>query len=433
VFSFLARRNLYSTAFPEKVAVSSRLLHTWTEMPGEISTRIQLGIDRFLVKPEFWRHLQRVGLVTNDAARTGSDSAKAGRLALLEAGIPLARIFVPEHGLTGRAPDGASVADSKDPLTGLPAVSLYGPRLEPDHEATADLDAIVFDLQDIGIRFYTFIWTLFHLMDVCRRTRCRLLVLDRPTPLGGGPDRAEGPLLDPARCGSFLGRSPIPLRHGLTPGELACHWQRRHFPELNLQVIKMEGWDQRPSWATTGLPFHPPSPGIPNLGSASLYGATAFFEATNLSVARGTDLAFQAVGAPWFRSAETADCFNAAQLAGVRAEPVEFQPTDPPHAKTTCQGIRLMVTAEGGFRPVASGLRLLASVIAIHRDRFTWANYPTAANPTGMEHFEKLVGTVGIREYLDREAENISGAQIAQWTSAGDWAAHAAPSLLYKS
>ncbi|HEY9170955.1 MAG TPA: exo-beta-N-acetylmuramidase NamZ domain-containing protein, partial [Verrucomicrobiae bacterium] len=181
-------------------------------------SRPLFGVDQVLVTPGLLRG--RIGLVTNDAARTALDVRVRSRVALQGAGFKLIRLFSPEHGLGADTDDGAPVRDGFDPLTGLPVVSLYGNKLRPPRASLADLDAVVFDIPDIGARFYTYIWTLSHVLEACAEAGVPLVVLDRPNPLGGDLAAAEGPILDVARYGSFVGRAAIPIRHSLTAGEL---------------------------------------------------------------------------------------------------------------------------------------------------------------------------------------------------------------------
>ncbi|MBI5601416.1 MAG: DUF1343 domain-containing protein, partial [Gemmatimonadetes bacterium] len=259
---------------------------------------VSFGVDRLIANPSLLGAAARVGLVTNDAARLAANAARHARAALIAAGIPVVRLFGPEHGLTAAAEDGAAVTDGTDPLTRLPVVSLYGARMRPDAASLRDLDAVLFDIPDVGARFYTYTWTLYHLMAACAQTGTRVLVLDRPNPLGGELPSAAGPILDLA-CRSFIGEDAIPIRHQLTLGELARYWQREQFSQVRLDVIACDGWTRAMRWPDTLLPWVPTSPAMPSFESAQLYTGTCLFEATNLSVGRGTEAPFQQVGAPW--------------------------------------------------------------------------------------------------------------------------------------
>jgi uncharacterized protein YbbC (DUF1343 family) len=282
------------------------------------------------------------------------------------------------------------------------------------------LDAAIFDIPDIGARFYTYIWTLSHVLEACAEAGVPLVVLDRPNPLGGDLAAAEGPILDVARFGSFVGRAAIPVRHSLTVGELARLWNAEQQLGANLQVVPCSGWRRTMHWPDTGLPFIQTSPAIASYEAALAYPGICLFEATNLSVGRGTPLSFQAIGAPWLKAAEVAADFNALKLAGARAEATTFPPSLPPHANATGAAVRLIVTEPRSFRPVRAGLHLLATTIAAHGREFRWTNYPTAANPTGEGHFERLIGQAGLRKTLEANPADLPE-KIEFWTAAPGW------------
>ena len=391
---------------------------------------VSFGVDRLIADPALLGAAARVGLVTNDAARLASDAGRRAREALIAAGIPVVRLFGPEHGLTAAADDGTAVADGTDPLTHLPVVSLYGERMRPDAESLSDLDAVLFDIPDVGVRFYTYTWTLYHLMSACARTGTRVVVLDRPNPLGGDLQSAAGPVLDLA-CRSFLGEDAIPIRHQLTLGELARLWQRDHFPNVPLDVIACDGWTRAMHWPDTQLVWVPTSPAMPSFESAQLYAGTCLFEATNLSVGRGTDAPFQQIGAPWLDVGAVLADLARRVPKGVEFSETTFVPATGPYAGEGCHGIRITVTWAGALRPVALGLLLMASVASPHRLRLQWARYPTAANPSGEGHFERLVGRRDIRRVFDKTPQNIDAEQVRSWTEVGDWVQRATPVLVY--
>ncbi|MHB8837554.1 MAG: exo-beta-N-acetylmuramidase NamZ family protein [Gemmatimonadaceae bacterium] len=391
---------------------------------------IRFGVDRLIADPGLLGDARRVGLVTNDAARLAADSTRHSRLALLEAGVSLTRLFGPEHGLAARAADGAAVADGADPLTGLPVVSLYGERLAPELAMLRDLDMVLFDIPDVGARFYTYTWTLYHMMAACTDALVPLVILDRPNPLGGDLAFAEGPVLEPA-CRSFIGEDAIPIRHQLTNGELATLWQRERFAGVRLDVFTCDGWRRRMRWPDLDLPWVPTSPAMPSFESAQLYAGTCLFEATNLSVGRGTDAPFQQVGAPWLDT--QAVLFDLARRVpkGVELSEVTFVPDSGRFAGEECRGVRIAVTSAAALRPVALGFLLMAAIATTHRLRFQWARYPTAANPSGEGHFERLVGRRGIRRHFDAAPQDIDADLVRRWTDTGDWAARVGAELLY--
>lgn len=391
-------------------------------------SQILFGIDQVLAQPGGLSG--RIGLVTNDAARPARETATPTRAALQRAGVQLVRLFSPEHGLGANAADGAGVANGTDALTGLPIVSLYGKRLRPPPESLEDLDAVVFDIPDIGTRFYTYIWTLSHVLEACAEAGVLLVVLDRPNPLSGDLAAAEGPLLDVPRYGSFLGRAPMPIRHSLTVGELAQWWNAEWQLDARLEVVPCRGWSRAMHWPDTGLPFLPTSPAITSHAAALWYPGLGLFEATNLSVGRGTEFAFLVVGAPWLKSRAVAARLNALELPGLQAAPFDFTPRLPPHAAMPCRGVRLQLTEIPAVRPVRTGLHLLAGIMQSHEEFFSWAPYPTAANPTGEGHFERLIGRDGIRETLGQNSDRLAES-IRAWTAAPEWRERMSPFLLY--
>ena len=391
---------------------------------------VRFGIDR-LVRTTAIPRSARIGLVTNDAARLAADVNAKSRVALRDAGFNLVRLFGPEHGIGASAADGAHVADGVDPLTRLPVVSLYGQTHRPAREHLDDLDVVLFDIPDVGARFYTYIWTLSHVLEACADARRPLVVLDRPNPIGGDIDACAGPMLDEAKFCTFVGRWNIPIRHGLTVGELATLWNVERRIGADLRVVHVEGWTRDMHWPDTALPFVPMSPAMPDYETALVYPGTCLLEGTNLSEGRGTDAPFRTIGAPWVEAPAVAERFNALALAGLRCEPVTFTPSGRKHAGEACHGVRLRIDAPRACRPVAAALHLLAIVIDFHRDRFAWSPYPTAANESGGGHFDRLAGTTTVRELLP---QNVSGAAdlIGAWTLTDGWSTRIRSRLLYK-
>jgi uncharacterized protein YbbC (DUF1343 family) len=378
---------------------------------------VRFGIDCLVANPALLDGCSRVGMVTNDAARLAADASVHSRVALQAAGVPLVRLFGPEHGLSGTAADGAAVGDDIDVRTGLPVVSLYGERMRPTREQLHDLDVVLFDIPDVGARFYTYTWTLFHLLSACAEYGVPLVVLDRPNPLGGASASVEGPVLELAYR-SFVGEDAIPIVHALTLGELACLWQRERFPAANVRVIACTGWRRGQRWPALSLPWVPTSPSMPAFESVAWYPGTCLFEATNLSVGRGTDAPFCLVGAPWLDAAAVLDAFT--RRCDVPASACTFMPSHAPYLHETCQGIRLGAP-EHASAPVATGLLLLAAIMTVHAGEFAWRGYPTAANPTGEGHFERLVGRGGVRAALDADAATVTATLVREWTRAEGW------------
>lgn len=310
----------------------------------------------------------RVGLIVNRASRVGDD-----HLVDLVAGAPdveLVALFAPEHGLRSDTGAGQEVADEIDPATGLPVYSLFGQTRQPTPDMLGGIDALVFDLQDVGSRAYTYISTMGLAMQAAAEAGIRFVVLDRPNPQGGR--RVDGPVRSP-ELASFVGQYPIPAVHGMTVGELALAIKGEGWlpglEDLDLRVIPMSGWRRDMTWAETGLAWVPPSPGLPTLDLVASYPSVVLFEATTLSVGLGTEASFGQVGAPWLDAEALSAELNASGLAGVRFEPTTFTPEprrtvpDPPYAGSTIPGVRVEVTDRAAIRPMAVAVHLLDAVL----------------------------------------------------------------------
>jgi uncharacterized protein YbbC (DUF1343 family) len=372
---------------------------------------------------------KRVAMLTNDAARLAADPNVLARKALLEAGVKFSVLLSPEHGLTANSPDGVAVPDAIDTHTGLHVVSLYGDLFEPSDATLHDIDAVIIDLPDVGTRYYTYAWSALFTLLACARMKVPVIALDRPNPIGGVLGSAEGPVLDVARFGSFLGRDAIPIRHSLTLGELLLLWRATFAPDADLEVVPCEGWSRAMEWPDTGIRFTPSSPSMPSFESALLYPGFGLFEATNLSVGRGTSRPFQCVGAPWLKADAVVAELIARGLTGVTFESLPFEPSVGPFAGKSCQGVLVRVADSRAVRPVAVGIETLAAIRQVHRKQFRWKEYPTAANPTGHGHFERLIGVSSIRDAVDAGIPSVQ--QVEDWTRCDGWDARVAPHLLY--
>ncbi len=311
---------------------------------------------------------KRVGLITNHTAMI--DSVHLIDLLYQTPGITLTALFGPEHGLRGHAAAGEHLNDGIDDRTGVPVYSLYGRHRRPTPEMLKDVDILVFDIQDIGARFYTYISTMGLAMQAAAEKGIPFMVLDRPNPLG---NQIEGFVLDTTSYRSFVGMYPIPITHGFTVGELATAIQaERWLPGLDaleLIIIPVEGWHAHELWSETGLPWIPPSPNIPDEETALLYPGAALIEGTIVSEGRGTKEPFKLIGAPWLQAEALADTLNARHLPGVHFEPVSFTPRSipsmapsPKWQDTPVNGIRQRVTDPHRFRPVATGIHVLHAI-----------------------------------------------------------------------
>jgi len=337
--------------------------------------------EPFMTGADMLRHIddfallngRRVGVILNQASTVDGESLLDVLVAAPSVDVVAA--FAPEHGIRGTAAAGALVADTTDPTTGVPVYSLYGEQRAPSEDALAEVDVLVFDLQDVGARPYTYISTMGLAMQAAAEAGKGFVVLDRPNPLGG--DVLDGPVLDPANA-SFVGRYPIPLVHGLTVGELALMIAGEVWlsgvDSLQLHVVPMQGWSRADRWPDVERPWIPPSPGLPTAEAAAVYPGTVLFEATSMSVGRGTDEPFTTIGAPWVDGLLLAQRLNELGLPGVRFEPVVMAPVpsesdpDPPFVGEEIGGVRVVVE-DGTFRPVETGVHLLVEADAHAADR----------------------------------------------------------------
>jgi len=334
---------------------------------------VKTGVE-ILVRDGF-KPLQgrRVGLVTN---HTGRDRAGRATIDLLQAapGVTLVGLFSPEHGIRGEAD--AKVASGKDEKTGLPIHSLYGKTTKPTAEMLKDVDVIVFDIQDVGARFYTYNTTLALVLEAAKENAKDVLLLDRPNP--GGGEAVEGPVLEEALRGDFIGYFPIPMRHGMTLGELATLYNTEFKIGCRLEVVRMEGWRRSMYYDRTGLPWVNPSPNMRSLEAAISYPGLGALEATNLSVGRGTGRAFVLYGAPWIDGPKLCGELNGRGLEGVRFKPATFTPAvEPgmprfPHAEKECQGFEVEITDRAKYRPVTAALHAYDAIYRLYPKDFAF-------------------------------------------------------------
>lgn len=389
---------------------------------------LSAGIDVLLSHPPAWR-TERLALVTNHAAAT--HGFEPSRIALLQAGFNIITLFSPEHGLDTTGADGHKMAGIVDPLTGLPVISLYGDRLTPTPRDLADIDRVLFDIPDVGSRFYTYWWTLTHVLEACATARIPLVLADRPNPLSGDLRLCEGPLLDETYCSSFIGRWEMPIRHGCTLGELAAYFNTTRNIGCPLEVIACTGWTRSQFYPDTSPSFVPLSPAIPSFESALLYPGLCFLEATNISEGRGTATPFRVAGAPWMLTGETARLFN--QMISpniVSARPGTFIPTQGKYSGQSCQGVMLHVIDLQHFQPVLTGWLLIRIIKHLHPTHFSWAPYPTHVNPTGRRHLDLLAGIPGTEQFFDISLPQFLQ-EIPSHLAAGPWQDNIRPFLLY--
>jgi uncharacterized protein YbbC (DUF1343 family)/CubicO group peptidase (beta-lactamase class C family) len=336
-------------------------------LPGEAALppeRVLTGLDVLADQKFAMLSGHSVGLVTN---QTGVDMRGRRAIDLIAnaPGVRLQAIFTPEHGLMGQAD--TDVPHGRDAATGKPIWSLYGVTRRPTPAMLKDITLLVFDIQDVGARYYTYLATLVYVMEEAAKQRIPVLVLDRPNPINGRI--VEGPLMDPD-LQSFTAPHPIPVRTGLTIGEFGKLAAAERKIPVSLTVVPLVGWERDRWFDETGLPWVNPSPNIRSVTQALLYSGVGLLEATNLSVGRGTDLPFEVIGAPWIEPRGLAEALNRQGLRGVRFDPIWFTPTADVYASTSCGGVRIVVTDREAIRPVTVAFALARTLRERHRDQF---------------------------------------------------------------
>ncbi|MBM7601921.1 uncharacterized protein YbbC (DUF1343 family) [Virgibacillus halotolerans] len=322
---------------------------------GKSNEKVIPGIEVFLEKHVDWVKDKRVGLITNP---TGVDREMQSDINLLfnNSNVNLTALFGPEHGIRGDREAGEYVESYVDEQTGLPVYSLYGPTWQPTEEMLEDVDVLLFDIQDIGSNVYTYIYTLGFAMEAAAQYDKELIVLDRPNAAGG--DKVEGPVRDPGTV-SFMGRFLLPVRHGMTVGELATMWNHEYSLGIGLKVAQMSGWERTMHYEDTGLPWVQPSPNIPTPTSADLYAGTELVEDTNLTTGLGTTKPFELLGAPWIDADVLAAELNSRDIAGLRFRPAHFTPEFSKYKGELVSGVQVHIDDSHEIDLVALGLHLI--------------------------------------------------------------------------
>jgi uncharacterized protein YbbC (DUF1343 family) len=381
-------------------------------------TRVATGFDRLLSGDSHALDGRALGLIANPTTVDTSLRHAADVLA----GDPrwdLRVLFGPEHGLRGDAQDMISVDSEADPRTGLPVHSLYGATeasLMPPDGSLDGLDALVFDIQDVGARYYTYVWTMVYAMRACARAGVAMIVLDRPNPIDGVT--VEGGLIEPGHAsfvGLEVGGGSVPNRHGLTAGEIAGWARAREGLDLDLTVVEMKGWERTMRYGDTGLPWVLPSPNMPTVDTALVYPGMCLVEGTELSEGRGTTRPFELAGAPWIDGYRLADALAAEHLPGLVARPLTFRPTFQKHGGTPCGGVQLHVTDPRAYRSYLTGVAFVRAARALDPELFEWRTraYEFVDD---VPAFDLLAGTGAVRSMI--EAGASLGDIAATWEPA---------------
>lgn len=351
---------------------------------------VKNGIEQ-LIASGYGLENKRLALVSAPAA---VNSKLVSTLDLLHEHFRLELLLAPEHGIRGDVQAGGVVENCVDARTGVRVQSLYGGNNRCEAGALDQVDAVVYDIQDVGCRYYTFMSTMKNMLHTCAEAGKPFVLLDRVNPIA---DPVEGNALDMA-FSSFVGIAPVPQRHGLTLGELARFFNEEYKIGCDLTVVPVENWKRTQYYDETGLPWVNPSPNIPGIDAAILYPGTCLFEGTNLSEGRGTTKPFEMIGAPWLDAEELAGRMNDKKLAGVAFRPTYFQPWFSKHQGQLCKGVQLHITDRQVFRPLLAGLQLLKETAVMSGDKLTWI---PPNQEKGECFLDLLAGTDSLRKSLD--------------------------------
>lgn len=347
---------------------------------------IKLGVDALLEDEKELIMDKRVGLITNPTGVDQDLNSIVDRL-YKDSDIELTALYGPEHGVRGDAQAGEYVEYYIDEVTGLPVYSLYGETRKPTPEMLEDIDVLVFDIQDVGARFYTYIYTMAYAMEAAEENDIEFIVLDRPNPLSGY--NVAGPVLDEDYA-SFVGNYPIPLKHGMTVGELAHLFNEEFEIGADLTVIEMAGWERGMYYDDTELEFVLPSPNMPTLDTALVYPGAALFEGTNMSEGRGTTKPFEFIGAPFVNSTEYAEALNELALPGVTFRAASFTPSFSKHSGELSHGVQIHVTDQEEYDAVVTGLHMVKTLHDMYPDDFEFSAF-----------FDQLIGNGWVREAIE--------------------------------
>jgi uncharacterized protein YbbC (DUF1343 family) len=363
------------------------LLIAW--LVGTCPAAVRIGLDNLGADTSLLKG-QRVGIIANHTSYNSEGKHIVDVFRAMK-GVRVVALFSPEHGLRGLEEAGKKVENETDPVTGLPVYSLFGKISKPTPQMLADLDVLVFDIQDVGARFYTYLYTMSLAMEAAAQNGKQFVVLDRPDPINGV--QLEGPVLDP-KFATFVGLYPIPVRYGMTVGELArmingAGWLAKGI-KADLTVVRLTGWQRGMWFEQTGLRFIRPSPNMPDVETEALYPGLCLLEGTNVSEGRGTPKPFRQFGAPWIDADALAAKLNSLNLPGVRFVPASFTPTSSKFQNQNCHGVEILLTDRTRLEPFWTGVQIVNSLYGLYPTNFKWIE----------KHFDRLCGTATIREAI---------------------------------
>jgi uncharacterized protein YbbC (DUF1343 family) len=360
------------------------------------ANRVMTGIDVYeSLNPESF-HGKRVGLITN---QTGVDSRGQRTIDLIakSPGVKLVALFSPEHGMDGKVD--SAVPSSTDAATGIPVYSLYGDTRRPTDAMLQGIDMLIFDIQDAGVRFYTYVTTMAYCMEEAAKHHIEFVIFDRPDPLGG--DVVEGPMLDADRT-SFTAYFPMPVRFGMTIGELAQMFNAENHIGANLRVFPMRGWHRRETYDETGLTWIPPSPNLRSVNALLLYPGVEILQAGGISVGRNTEIPFELLGAPWIDANQLVKALRDRTIPGMSLIPAKFTPSDGLYGGELCHGVKLTITNRRSFRAMRMGLEIADALRRLYPEKF---------------QLEKIIALLGSQSTIDRLKRGDAAADIvAGWS-----------------
>ena len=391
--------------------------------------QVTLGLEKLLANPNEYLCGNTLGLVVNQTSLTSDGQSSIGKFHNNKS-FKLKTILAPEHGVYGVDQDMALVTDETEPLSGLLVKSLYGAdasSLTPSPSLLNGIDNLVFDIQDVGSRYYTFIYTLANCMKTCVESNTRMIVCDRPNPINGVT--IEGNLVE-KEFWSFVGQYPIPNRHGMTIGELAILFNEYFGIKCDLKVIPMEGWE-RPMWYDqTGLPWVSPSPNMPTLSTATVYPGMCLIEGTLLSEGRGTTIPFEQVGAPYIDAETLAKTLNKENLPGLFFRPQYFKPQFQKWNGTVCGGVQLHITERNKIKPLVTSIVLLSSIKKLYPDNFSWRKkaYEFVNDRLAID---LLYGNPTLREAIESDTLSINNLESTWEEDIKGFSSHREACLIY--
>jgi len=372
-----------------KPATTSIILISIIILVSGCEASVKTGLDNIGSYKHLFRG-KRVGIITNHTAYNNEGQYIVDVFKNI-GNVTITALFSPEHGIYGIEEAGRKIKSGTEPTYQLPVYSLYGKTRKPTREMLGDIDILVFDIQDIGARFYTYIYTMSLAMEAAAECDKQFIVLDRPNPINGV--QVEGSILEP-QYASFVGLYPIPVRHGMTVGELARMFNEegwlKNGVRAELIVIPMKGWRRTMWYDQTGLRFIEPSPNIVNLETATVYPGLCLLEGTNVSEGRGTPLPFRQFGAPWIDSGSLAAKLSRLHLPGVRFEPTSFTPVSSKYKGQKCKGVKIIIINRDSLEPYWSGVLIINEIHRIYPDAFQWRT----------QHFDRLCGSSAIRNAI---------------------------------